>query len=276
MKMKNIGIAAKYTMIVLAGCAAVTVAAESLSSGGKNDVPVLKASHSTTSSPEHSTKITSVSTPPSSDPTSVSSSAALPSSTQSSTSVLSPVVSEPPEPPISVNEPPEDIHDSSAPQSVPTESTSEQPPASTSSKSFWELTDEEWEKYLQNASGVIQSFDFSYSSSMSDSSSTSSASTNEPPVSSSVEPPLQSSKPPVSSIEPSESVSPDIPGFVIVNINTATVNELIQLDGIGEEKALAIIEFREKFGGFTSIYEIREVDGIGDSTFERIRDFIVI
>lgn len=72
------------------------------------------------------------------------------------------------------------------------------------------------------------------------------------------------------------SIPPALPEFIIVNINTATVTELTQLDGIGEDKALAIIEFREIFGGFTSIYEIREVEGIGDSTFERIRDFIVI
>lgn len=108
-------------------------------------------------------------------------------------------------------------------------------------------------------------------------------SASEPTVSSSNEPPIQSDEPPIqsdetttSSVEPPESIIPDLPEFVIVNINTATVGELTQLDGIGEDKALAIIEFRERFGGFTSIYEIREVDGIGDSVFERIRDFIVI
>lgn len=101
-------------------------------------------------------------------------------------------------------------------------------------------------------------------------------SASEPTVSSSAEPPIQSDETTASSVEPPESVVPDLPEFVIVNINTATVEELTQLDGIGEDKALAIIEFRERFGGFTSIYEIREVDGIGDSVFERIRDFIVI
>ncbi|MBD5130329.1 MAG: helix-hairpin-helix domain-containing protein [Ruminococcaceae bacterium] len=83
-----------------------------------------------------------------------------------------------------------------------------------------------------------------------------------------------SSEPPITSSEPP--VLPEIPEFVIVNLNTATVAELTQLDGIGEERALAIIAFREQFGGFTSIYEVRDVDGIGDATFEKIRDFIVI
>ncbi|MCM1165108.1 MAG: ComEA family DNA-binding protein [Lachnospiraceae bacterium] len=69
---------------------------------------------------------------------------------------------------------------------------------------------------------------------------------------------------------------PDITEPAVVNINTASAEELELLNGVGPETALAIIEFRETFGGFTSIYEIREVSGIGDSVFERIRDFITI
>lgn len=50
----------------------------------------------------------------------------------------------------------------------------------------------------------------------------------------------------------------------------------MQLNGIGEDKALAIIDFRERFGDYVEIYDILNVDGIGDSVFERIRDFIVV
>jgi comEA protein len=61
-----------------------------------------------------------------------------------------------------------------------------------------------------------------------------------------------------------------------VNINTATVEELVSLPGIGEEKAKAIVEFREKNGKFASIEDVLYVTGIGDSIFAQIRDKITV
>ena len=61
-----------------------------------------------------------------------------------------------------------------------------------------------------------------------------------------------------------------------ININTAGVNELIRLPGIGETKAKSIIAYREAYGGFVAIEEIMEVKGIGQSTFEKIKDLITI
>lgn len=58
-----------------------------------------------------------------------------------------------------------------------------------------------------------------------------------------------------------------------VSINTATKEELMTLTGIGESKALAIIEYRNK-KKFETIEEIKEVSGIGDSLFEKIKDYI--
>ena len=48
------------------------------------------------------------------------------------------------------------------------------------------------------------------------------------------------------------------------------------LSKIGESKAESIIEYRTKNGGFKSIEEIKNVNGIGDSLFETIKDYITI
>lgn len=58
-----------------------------------------------------------------------------------------------------------------------------------------------------------------------------------------------------------------------VSINTATKEELMTLSGIGESKALAIIEYRSN-KKFETIEEIKEVSGIGEALFEKIKDFI--
>ncbi|MGL4740467.1 MAG: helix-hairpin-helix domain-containing protein [Sarcina sp.] len=61
-----------------------------------------------------------------------------------------------------------------------------------------------------------------------------------------------------------------------VNINTATLDDLKKLNGIGESKAKAIIEYRESIGKFKSIEDIKGVSGIGDKTFEKIKDGMTI
>lgn len=60
-----------------------------------------------------------------------------------------------------------------------------------------------------------------------------------------------------------------------INLNTATVNELTSLNGIGESKALAIIAYRTKTP-FKSIEEIMNISGIGESAFAKIKDNITI
>ena len=59
-----------------------------------------------------------------------------------------------------------------------------------------------------------------------------------------------------------------------ININTAKLDDLISLPGIGETKAKDIIEFREKNGKFKIIDDIMMVKGIGTATFERIKELI--
>lgn len=62
----------------------------------------------------------------------------------------------------------------------------------------------------------------------------------------------------------------------MININTADKDKLDSLPGIGEKLADAIIAYREKNGGFSSVDEIKEVDGIGDGIYENIKDSITI
>ena len=65
-------------------------------------------------------------------------------------------------------------------------------------------------------------------------------------------------------------------GNVLININTCSYEDLLSLNGIGPVKAQAIIEYRSTNGGFSSIEEITNVSGIGDKTFESIRNFITV
>lgn len=62
----------------------------------------------------------------------------------------------------------------------------------------------------------------------------------------------------------------------IVNINTASKSELMSLNGIGEVKAQAIIDYREANGQFSVIEEIMQVSGIGEKTFEKIKNRITV
>lgn len=60
----------------------------------------------------------------------------------------------------------------------------------------------------------------------------------------------------------------------IVNINTCTLEELLSINGIGESKAKSIIEYRENVGLFTSKEDIMKVSGIGNSLYDKIKDYI--
>ena len=59
-----------------------------------------------------------------------------------------------------------------------------------------------------------------------------------------------------------------------ININKASVEELTSLSGIGEAKALAIIEYRETNGAFREIADIMKVSGIGEALYNKIKDDI--
>src|SRR5262245_26060544 len=61
-----------------------------------------------------------------------------------------------------------------------------------------------------------------------------------------------------------------------VNINTASAEELTTLPGIGPSYAPTIVEHREKNGPFRKIEDLLSVRGIGDKTYERIKDRITV
>lgn len=61
-----------------------------------------------------------------------------------------------------------------------------------------------------------------------------------------------------------------------ININTATEEELESLKGIGPATAKNIISYREEYGGFSSIEEIKNVKRIGDKIFEKIKEDICV
>ena len=62
----------------------------------------------------------------------------------------------------------------------------------------------------------------------------------------------------------------------MININTATVDELDTLPGIGPAKAQAIVDYRNTQGNFLKIEDIMNVSGIGEKIFEQIKDSITV
>ena len=62
----------------------------------------------------------------------------------------------------------------------------------------------------------------------------------------------------------------------LISINTASKEELMSISGLGESKAEAIIKYREENGEFKTIEDIKNVSGIGDSLYEKIKERITV
>lgn len=79
-------------------------------------------------------------------------------------------------------------------------------------------------------------------------------------------------------------VSPDDPGSEgnkdsighLVNLNTASKEELMTLPGVGESKADAIIQYRTECGGFESCEDIMQISGIKEAVFSKIKEYITV
>ncbi len=61
-----------------------------------------------------------------------------------------------------------------------------------------------------------------------------------------------------------------------LDLNEATLAQLVALPGIGETKANAILEFRQKYGNFENISELSYVTGIGNTLLKSIQDLVII
>jgi competence protein ComEA len=66
-----------------------------------------------------------------------------------------------------------------------------------------------------------------------------------------------------------------VPG-ALINVNTASLEQLDQLDGVGPSTAQKIIDYRSANGGFKTIDEIKNVPGIGDAKFAAMKDSITV
>ena len=64
--------------------------------------------------------------------------------------------------------------------------------------------------------------------------------------------------------------------IVRVNLNTASVEELVSLPGIGPSYAKRILDYREKNGPFKKVEDLLSIQGIGEKTLERIRDRVTV
>lgn len=63
---------------------------------------------------------------------------------------------------------------------------------------------------------------------------------------------------------------------LLVNLNTASEDELQKLPGIGPVMAGRILEYREANGGFTSVEELLEISGIGEKTFAKLETYVTV
>ena len=78
------------------------------------------------------------------------------------------------------------------------------------------------------------------------------------------------------SITVEKTVYNTVPDSDKININTATKDELIKLDGIGETISERILEYRSQNGPFTDIEEIKNVKGITETVYKRIAQYIKV
>ena len=73
-----------------------------------------------------------------------------------------------------------------------------------------------------------------------------------------------------------ETITASAPVGGKVNINTASVKDLMTLTGVGKKVAEKIVEYRGAHGAFRKAEDVRKVEGLGDALWERNKDRIVV
>lgn len=71
-------------------------------------------------------------------------------------------------------------------------------------------------------------------------------------------------------------VIPKLKEYELISINSATIEQLCTLPGIGEATALKIIDYRNTYGCFNDLQELKNVKGIGDKKYEKLKDYITL
>ena len=75
---------------------------------------------------------------------------------------------------------------------------------------------------------------------------------------------------------PTETITASVPVAGKVNINTASVKDLITLAGVGKKVAEQIVEYRQAHGDFKKAEDVRKVKGLGNALWERNKNRIVV
>ncbi|WP_103343445.1 ComEA family DNA-binding protein [Amycolatopsis sp. CA-126428] len=77
---------------------------------------------------------------------------------------------------------------------------------------------------------------------------------------------------------PAPPPAPDTPAAAAakLDLNTATADQLDTLPGVGEVMAKRIVQWRTDHGGFTKVEQLRDVDGIGESKFQKLREKVTV
>lgn len=62
----------------------------------------------------------------------------------------------------------------------------------------------------------------------------------------------------------------------VVNLNTATAEQLMAINGIGAKTAAQILSYRDEIGGYTSVSQIKNIKNIGDKKFAKIAPYLTV